>query len=141
MLYWIFVWVILALCGVSVGVAIYSKKVLLKTICIILAITPVVTFPIAANIEFRAAKEATVSNMQFEEVYKDENGYYYVRKNDETDLLRLKPSNIYKGDSNYVVKYSYPNTTDSYCFWIDCDKTEYDLVLTDLNVKDLPKLN
>lgn len=91
-----------------------------------------------------ALKDPDISFIEIDQIYKTEvkdGTIYYVKEKDSDTLITVDIGTIYEGNTNCIVKYEYPNMTDVTSFLTGHVKSHCDLIVTDLNIKELPSLN
>ena len=105
----------------------------------------------AGIISDEATSEPEISRIEISEIYKIEtnetNKYkdgtseYYVKFKENDTPSKVTVNEVYKGDGNYLIRYYHPNMTNTHEFFLDKEKTSYDLVVTDLNITELSSIN
>lgn len=88
----------------------------------------------------KANKDTEISNVTISEVYKEKKANTFLVITDGGETYSITAENVYKGDSNYVIKKHRVNTTPKLHFWTWNSEYVYELVVTDTNFKDIPKL-
>lgn len=141
MLDFLFFLALLAMAFITICGIFDSKSKLSKWVCIITVIILVfsafVTFPIYN----KATNEAEISNVEITEIYKNSENEYCVKLNQSDVLFKVKVTEVYKGDSNYLIRYYHPNMSKVHEFLFEKEKTEYVLVVTDLNIPVLSTID
>ena len=83
-------------------------------------------------------KNPQISIVEIEEVYSKDIDIlmptYFVKEKENTSLKAIQTNTIYKGDSNYLIKYIYPNMNKVSSFLIGREKVEYKLVVTNPDI-------
>jgi len=112
-----------------------------KCICIIAAILLSFSFSVTMPIYNNATSEPEISNIEFSEIYKADDNQYYVKLKDNEKPLKVTTTNVYKGESNYLISIHCPNMTKVHEFLFEKEKTEYTLVVTNLNIPVLSEVD
>lgn len=118
-------------------------KKLTKIICGIIISIALISALCCGIFRSSALKAPNISFIEIEEVYKNEvkdGTIYYVKEKDSDTLITVDIGTTYKGNANCIIKYEYPNMTDVMSFLTGHVKSHCDLIVTDLNIKELPSL-
>ncbi len=139
----IFALSVLLFVGLAIVLLIETKSSWIRVITIFVLILFVVSMSAYISISEHRLNEVTISQIDIEAVYKtksNDNTIYYVKEKGKDTLTYLDTTTIWKGDSNYVIRYEYPKLSDTTDFLLLEEKINYILVVDDLNIKDLPSL-
>lgn len=122
------------------GIFLFDSK-FLKCACITAVILLSLSFFVSLQIYDRAVSEAEISNIEISEIYKNGENEYFVKLNDSDILSKVKVSEVFKGDNNYLIRTHLPNMSKTREFLFEQEKTEYFLVVTDLNIPVLSTID
>ena len=139
----IFALSVLCLFGLGIVLLVETKSAWIRFITIFVLVLAIASMSAYVSISEHRLNEVTISQIDIEAAYKTENNdstIYYVKEKGKDTLTCLDTTTIWKGDSNYVIRYEYPKLSNITDFLLLEEKTNYILVVDDLNIKDLPSL-
>ena len=132
---------ILAMFFITIEGMFTSKSKLSKWICISSISIIILSLIVTLTVYNKATSEAEISNIQISEIYKNGDNEYCVKLNGSDILVKVKADEVYKGDSNYLIRTHLPNMSKFHEFLFEREKTEYSLVVTDLNIQNLSTMD
>ena len=119
-----------------------SNKVVISLILLLL-MSFSLSISLAIDLTEHYKNNSHVTTIEIKEIYRCDNisnSSNFIIKDKMGKVYKITANNIYQGDSNYVICYTYPNITNKVAFWLAEGKTQYDIVIKDVNVKMLPGL-
>lgn len=141
MLYFFIFIAFIAMIGVTIlGIFQFSSKIE-KGICIGIVLVLLVSIFVGFPIYKKATAEAEISNIEISEIYKTSKNEYYVKLNENAEPLKVNVNEVFKGDSNYLIRTHFPNMSKMHEFLFEEEKTQYVLVVTDLNIPVLSAMD
>lgn len=141
MLYTLFIISIFALLTLAVFGTFEFKDKFLKWSSIISILIFLLSCISGGIISDEATSEPEISRIEISEIYKIGTNEYYVKFKENDTPSKVTVNEVYKGDGNYLICYHHPNMTNTHEFFLDKEKTSYDLVVTDLNITELSSIN
>lgn len=88
----------------------------------------------------KADKDTEISEIAITKVYQESKDDHYLIVTEDGETYSIVAYNVYKGDSNYVVKKHRVNATKRTRFLTGYTENVYDLVVTDTNFENVPTL-
>lgn len=92
------------------------------------------------RLETKANKNVELEIVEISKIYRQNSINTYIVTTKDNNIYTIKSTDVYKGDSNYIVKKHHTNVTDKFKFWDDIDEYTYSIVVTDTNIQTLPNL-
>lgn len=93
------------------------------------------------ELEDEYTKNKEISRIDISSVNKSGEASYIVKDQDD-NIYEISPSNIYKGDTNYIICIKYPDLDEKKSKFLEIDNCEYMLVVTNPDsIQDLPAPN
>lgn len=144
MIYFVLLFSFLLIFAIFIYGIFKSQSTKFKVLSSIVAGIFIVSLITTSSLSSDIFKDASIEYIELEEVYKDTvsgTTIYYVKEKDSSNMVRVEPNNIYKGDSNQLIRCEYPRLNNVKCFLLAENKVQYNLVVKDLNIKELNSLN
>lgn len=107
---------------------------------IILFLTVITSGLVLDSFDSKAQKNVEIEMTEIAEIYSQDIKNTYIITTKDNNVYTIKTDEVYKGDSNYIIKKRHTNVTDKFKFWADIDEYTYSIVVTDTNIQTLPNL-